>query len=94
MGSRTSLSKPGDVARITGTVVRRLVGAFEVETKEELANDIINDEFGETEHMPRAVQMPSEKGAHFSGVRRRAGHPDPPPLLPQADGPLAAFRSA
>ena len=61
LGERTSLAKPGDIARVTGTVVRRLVGAFEVETKEELADDIINDEFGETEHLPRAVQMPSEK---------------------------------
>ena len=61
MGSRATLAKPGDSARVLGSVITRIVGGFEIETKPELADEILQDEFAEGYDNTRPVKMPEER---------------------------------
>ena len=61
MGSRATLSKVGDTARILGTIVTKIVGGFTVKTKDDLVEQIVADEFGDVEHETKSVKMPCEK---------------------------------
>ena len=61
MGSRASLRGPGDKARILGIEVTRRVGGFEVTTKAELYDQILEDEFPQGYANARPTKLPAEK---------------------------------